>query len=128
MARADARRPSAAATDAHGPKMPGATALTMAHGTTPAAAPGPGSALAISTWPSSLAVATTRTPLAAQAAVNAAIHSGIGVFVGVRPAALLARLLACVHVLVPACAGLAQVRLGQAQPRVLGDSASRCWL
>ena len=46
-----------------GPKMPGATALTMAHGTTPTAAPGPGSALAISTWPSSVAVATTKTPL-----------------------------------------------------------------
>ena len=100
--------------------MPGATALTMAHGTTSAAAPGPGSALAISTWPSSLAVATTRTLLAAQAAVNTAIRSGVGGFVGVRPAALLARLLACDHGHVPACAGLAQVRLGQAQPRVLG--------
>ena len=76
--------PSVAPTDVHWPKMPGATSLTMAHGTTPAAAPGPSSALAISTWPSSLAVATTKTPLAAQAAVSAAIRSAVGGFVGVN--------------------------------------------
>jgi hypothetical protein len=58
--------PLAAASDVHGPKMSGATALTMSHGLSPSGTP---TLSVISTSPLALAAATTTTLLAVQVAV-----------------------------------------------------------
>ena len=58
--------PLAAASDVHGPKMSGATALTVSHGTSPSGTP---TLSVISTSPLALAAATTTTLLAVQVSV-----------------------------------------------------------
>ena len=65
--------PLAAASDVHGPKMSGATALTLSHGTSPSGTP---TLSVISTSPLALAAATTTTLLAAQAAVEPGLPRG----------------------------------------------------